>query len=244
MTSATPLSVQDLTCCYGDQLVLDALSFALNAGEILGISGAKGAGMSTLIKALLLLVAPKSGRVLVFSKPHELPSSRSLLAYLPEEITTPGHLTGHDVINMTRTIHGEVKARNSIDELASDLDLPPERLIHPTGDYTKEDHQKLGLVALLSTERPILLLDQPMAHIGPSARAGLINHLRQYASKGGAVLLGSHQANDHQEISDRLVTLKDSRLISSAKPDGSRRSQAIHPSRGMSTTFNSPTAAN
>lgn len=219
MTSAPPLNIQGLTCYYGDQLVLDRLSLTLNAGEILGITGAAGAGISTLIKATLLLVAPRAGRVLVFSKPHELSSSRALLAYLPEDIKTPGHLMGYDIINMTRTVHGEEKAKASVDELAIDLDLPLKLLARPTRDYTREDIQKLGLVALLSMDRPILMLDQPMASISPAARRGLTSRLQDHVTKGGAALLGSHFVDDHHGIANRLATLKDGQLQTQVSSD-------------------------
>lgn len=235
MTSAPPLHVQGLTCYYGDQLVVDRLSLTVHAVEILGITGAAGAGISTLIKAILLLVAPRAGQVHIFSKPHELASSRALLAYLPEDVQTPGHLTGYDVINMTRTVHGEAKTRASIEELAIDLDLPPKRLIHPTRDYAREDIQKLGLIALLSMERPILLLDQPMSWISAPARTGLISRLKDHTSKGGAVLLGSHLIGDHHGIADRLVTLKDGRLQAGMRSDEQQRhakhDKACHDSR-------------
>ena len=209
MTPVTPapLDIRDLTCCYGETSVLDRLSLTLNTGEILGITGPVGAGMSTLIKAILLLVAPRTGRVLVFAKPHELPSSRALIAYLPEEIKTPGHLTGHDVINMTRAVHGEAKAGSSIQDLAQDLELPPESLIEPTRLYSKNEMQKLALTAVLSMDRPILLLDQPMTHLDEAARSCLIAKLRHRANNGGAVLLGSHMAHDHQDVTDRIIAL-------------------------------------
>lgn len=218
MTSAPPLDIENLTCCYGDRVVLDELFLTLNAGEILGLAGAQGAGMSTLIKAILLQVAPRHGRVLIFSEPHELASSRSCLAYLPEEITIPGHLTGYDVVNMTRTVHGEPKAKSSIDDLASALDLPEKRLVHPTHDYTREDSQKLGLIALLSMEKPILLLDQPMIHLSDMAREGLIEQLRAYAGKGGAVLLASHDEGDHAAVADRVLMLDGGRVAEAALP--------------------------
>ncbi len=223
MTSAPVLHVQDLTCSYGDQVILDNLSLSLDKGEIFGITGAAGGGMSTLIKAILRLIAPQAGRILVFSKPHELSSSRAHLAYLPENLQTPGHLTGYDVANMAGTVQG--KSQQSIEELAIDLDLPLKQLAHPTRSYAAEDIQKLGLAALLSMDRPILLLDQPMLHIGPKARVGLARRLRDHASKGGAVLLGSHVIDDHRDLADRIVTLKDGRF----HPETALSSRTGHP---------------
>lgn len=217
MTSAPPLSVRDLTCRYGDRMALDQASLTLDAGEILGITGAPGAGMSTLIKAILMLVAPQSGRVLILGKPHELASSRAKLAYLPETLRPPGHLTGHDFINMTRTVQRQTISAKEVEGLASDLDLAPDLLAYPIRRYAKDDVQKLGLVALMSTSRPILLLDRPMSGLEPAARAGLRHHLKDYAQRGGAILIGSHLIEDHQDVVDRLALLQDGRL-SSADP--------------------------
>ncbi len=66
---------------------------------------------------------------------------------------------------------------------------------------------------MLSTGRPILLLDRPMSDLEPGARAGLRHRLNRHAANGGAVLIGSHAVEDHQNIVDRLVMLKDGRLI-------------------------------
>ncbi|MDH3661268.1 MAG: ATP-binding cassette domain-containing protein, partial [Alphaproteobacteria bacterium] len=129
MTSAPLLSVQALTCRYGEQLALDQVSMTLNAGEIHGVTGVPGAGMSTLIKAIMMLVAPQAGRVLIRGMPNALASSRSHIAYLPEIIRPPGHLSGHDFITMTCTVRSGSKG--DIDGLAGDLDLDPGLLAHP-----------------------------------------------------------------------------------------------------------------
>lgn len=210
MISTPPLSIEDVTCAYGNQLVLNDISLALNAGEILGIAGDKGAGLSTLLKAILSLVTLKAGRIFVFSKPHGSADSRAQLAYLPEEPQTPGHLTGCDVVNMAGTVQG--KSKDAIEGLAIDLDLPLKRLIFPTRDYSREDVQKLTLLTQLAMNRPILVLDQPMAHLGPAAKEGLGRCLRNHTRKGGAVLMNSHSIDEIHDLADRLLILKDGKV--------------------------------
>ena len=80
------LEIEALTCRYGDLLALDSVSMTLDAGEILGVTGAPGAGMSTLIKAIMMLVAPQDGIVLIKGNPHNFASSRAHIAHLPEDI--------------------------------------------------------------------------------------------------------------------------------------------------------------
>ena len=213
MNSAPPLSLQAVTCRYGEQIALEQVSLTLESGEILGITGAPGAGMSTLIKAIMMLVAPQSGRVLIMGKPHDLASSRAQVAYLPENIRPPGHLSGTDFITMTNTMQPGPVGDADLPGLAGDLEFDPGLFAHPIRRYAKEDVQKLGLIAMLSTGRPILLLDRPMSDLEPGARAGLRHRLKRHAANGGAVLIGSHAVEDHQDIVDRLVMLKDCRLI-------------------------------
>ena len=210
MTSPPPLTIQNATCAYGNQLVLDDISLTLHAGEILGVKSDEGAGLSTLLKAILSLVTLKTGRILVFSQQHDTADSRAQLAYLPEEPQTPGHLTGCDVVTMARTVQG--KSKDAIEELAMDLDLPLKRLIFPTRDYSREDVQKLTLLTQLAMNRPILVLDQPMTHLSPAARKGLGCCLRNHTRKGGAVLMGSHVIDDFDGLADRLLLLEDGKL--------------------------------
>jgi len=212
MKSVLSLTVEDLTCRYGELTALDEVSMTLAAGEILGVTGVPGAGTSTLIKAIMMLVAPQAGRVLIMGKPHDLASSRSHIAYLPETIRPPGHLAGQDFISMTQAVQKDESQEADISGLATDLAFDPALLSHPVRRYAKEDVQKLALMALFSTGRPILLLDRPMLDLEPAARAGLRHRLKTYAANGGAVLIGSHAIEDHQGIVDRLVMLKAGKL--------------------------------
>lgn len=212
MTSALPLSIRDLTCRYGDRTALNRISLDLGTGGILGVTGAAGAGMTTLIKAILLLAAPQAGRVLIYGKPHELASSRASIAYLPEALRPPGHLTGHDFIGMANTVQRRKVDVGEVEALAVDFDLAPDLLAHPIRRYAKGDVQKLGLVAMFSTRRPLLLLDRPMADLDPAARAGVRHRLKCHAKNGGAVLIASSMVEDHQDVADRIVLLKDGRL--------------------------------
>lgn len=213
MSSTPPISVCSLTCRYGEHVALDSVSMTLEAGEILGVTGASGAGMSTLIKAILLLVAPQAGRVMIDGGHHELASSRARIAYLPQTVRPPGHLTGHDFIAMARTVQPGIGDAVDLEALIADVDLMPDLLNHPIRRYAKDDVQKLALIATFATNRPILLLDQPMSYLEPAAQAGLRHRLKRHAQAGGAVMISSHRADDHHDVVDRLVMLKDGRLI-------------------------------
>jgi len=212
MSAIPALSIDRLTCRYGDRTPLDGVELTLEPGEILGVTGTPGAGMSTLVKAIMLLVAPQAGRVLIYDGPHELASHRAHIGYLPETIRPPGHLSGNDFIAMTRTVQSGNDKAVDISAIAGDLDLESTLLASPIRRYAKEDVQKLAITALLAAGRPILLLDRPMADLEPSTRAGVRHRLRCHTDDGGAVLIVSHRIEDHQDTVDRLLMLKDGRL--------------------------------
>ncbi|NJO37640.1 MAG: ATP-binding cassette domain-containing protein [Rhizobiales bacterium] len=220
------MSVEALTCRYGDMVALDRVSLELRPGEILGVTGAPGSGTSTLIKAIVMLVAPQAGRVLIMGKPHDLASSRCHVAYLPETIRPPGHLAGHDFIAMARTVQPGTGRDIDIAGLAGDLAFDPALLAHPIRRYAKDEVQKLGLIAAFSAGRPILLLDRPMLDLEPAACAGLRHRLKTHAADGGAVLIGSHAIEDHHGVADRLVMLKDGSLCDVDLVDVFRTSDA------------------
>jgi ABC-2 type transport system ATP-binding protein len=151
--------------------------------------------------------------VLIMGRPHELASSRDHVAYLPETIRPPGHLSGADFITMTRTVQSGQAEETDVDRLAGDFHFDRSLFKHPIRRYAQDDVQKLGLIALFSAARSILLLDRPMSNLDATARAGLRHRLRRHAAGGGAVLISSHAIEDHQDVVDRLVMLKDGQLI-------------------------------
>ena len=212
MSESPVLSVDRLTCRYGDKTPLQDVQLTLAPGEILGVTGASGSGMSTLAKAIMMLVAPQEGRVLIHGGPHEHASNRAHIGYLPETVRPPGHLSGQDFITMTRTIQSSGADPIDAAAIAGDLDLEPNLLSSPIRRYAKEDVQKLAIVALLAAGRPVLLLDRPMADLEPASRAGVRHRLRRHADDGGAVLIVSHHIEDHQDVADRLLMLKDGQL--------------------------------
>ena len=204
---AAAIEIQGLCTRYGPTEVLHRISLTVQPGETLGLIGLSGAGKTTLLKSILMLVAPAAGSVTLFGAAHDAPGSRAQLAYLPERFQPPGHLTGRDFLRLSLAFHGRKASAAATAALAAELELDPLALRRPIRSYSKSMAQKLGLLATLLTERPLLILDEPMSGLDPKARARLKQQLAAYRGRGRTIFMSSHVLADHDGLCDRVAVL-------------------------------------
>jgi ABC-2 type transport system ATP-binding protein len=212
MSMPDPIEVASLCTRYGATDVLTDITLNVRQGEILGLTGLDGAGKTTLLKSILLLATPCAGSVRLFGQAHDQPASRSQLAYLPEKFQPPSHLCGHDFVRLSLAFHGRRVRRAVACGLAEKLDLEPAALRRPIRSYSKGMAQKLGVLATLLTERPLLILDEPMSGLEPKARALLKRHLIAARARGHTILMSSPILADHDGLCDRVAVLHQGRL--------------------------------
>jgi len=212
MSTPDPIAIAGLRTGYGGADVLEDITLNVRQGEILGLIGLDGAGKSTLLKAILMLVVPRAGSVHLFGQAHDQPSSRAELAYLPEKFQPPSHLCGHDFVRLSLAFHGRRVRRAVACGLAEKLDLDPAALRRPIRSYSKGMSQKLGVLATLLTDRPLLILDEPMSGLEPKARALLKRHLTAARARGHTIFMSSPVLADHEGLCDRVAVLHQGRL--------------------------------
>jgi ABC-2 type transport system ATP-binding protein len=102
--------------------------------------------------------------------------------------------------------------------LAEEIGFDPAALDHPVRSYARGTAQKLGLLAMLLSDRPLLVLDQPMSALDPGARRLMKRQLAAYRARGRTILLGSAIPSDHEELCDRVAVLHHGRLCYIGSP--------------------------
>ncbi|MDD9205009.1 ABC transporter ATP-binding protein, partial [Georgenia sp. 10Sc9-8] len=137
----------------------------LTRGEVHGLLGPNGAGKTTTIRILLGLLRPDSGTAELFGRD---PSAEAValhrrLAYVPGDVELWPNLTGGEAIDVLARLRGGAD-RNRVAALAERFDLD---LTKKGRTYSKGNRQKVALVAALSADVEVLILDEPTAGLDP-----------------------------------------------------------------------------
>jgi ATP-binding cassette subfamily C protein CydD len=203
---------------------LDDLGFRLAAGETMVLVGPSGAGKSTVIEILLGFVRPDSGRVLINGAPIEsiVPAALSrLTAWIGQR---PVLFAGTMAENIrfarpdaTDAQIAEAARAARLDSVLADL---PDGLATVIGEggfgLSGGQAQRVAIARAFLKDAPLLLLDEPTAHLDPATEAEVLQSLRRLAV-GRTVILASHAAAAH-EFGGRRLDIRDGRAV----PPGGR----------------------
>ena len=211
MTSA--IEIQGLHKSFGRTVALDGLDLTVATGEIHGFLGPNGAGKSTTIRILLGLLRADSGtaRLLGGDPWTQIESLHRRLAYVPGDVTLWPNLTGGEVIDLLARLRGGVDPRRRT-ELLELFDLDPTKKART---YSKGNRQKVALVAALSYDVDLLLLDEPTAGLDPLMEKVFRDVIERDRSDGRTIFLSSHILSEVEALCDRVSIIKDGRVVES-----------------------------
>jgi ABC-2 type transport system ATP-binding protein len=218
MTTHAPLSIQHVTQAYGKRTVLKDVSLELREGEIFGLIGLNGAGKTTLIKSILDLIRIQSGSIHLFGEPSTRIAARRELSYLPEKFQPSRYLKGTEYLSLALSYYRRSFSLEAARAQASALDLNPDVLSARVGSYSKGMGQKLGLLGAFLVDTRLLILDEPMSGLDPSARIKLKEQLLAARARGRTVFFSSHILSDIDEICDRIGVIHDGVLFFTGTP--------------------------
>ncbi len=200
------VSTDRLTKRYGRFTALDACTLTVPRGEIFGLLGPNGAGKTTLLRLLLGFLAPTSGTGTVAS--HDCATEslavRSRVAYLPGEARLFRRMTGKEVL----AFFARLRPACSLDQatrVADRLGLDTSRQVTRMSTGMR---QKLALCAVMATDAELVILDEPTANLDPTARAEVLDIVREANAIGRTVIFSSHVLSEVEEACDRVVIMR------------------------------------
>lgn len=204
---------------YGEKTALDGVSFTLRPHRLTALVGPNGSGKSSLLSCVNQQLR-YTGRILEGEKDLTLlpPRERArLLAILPQTLPAP-HITGRELVALGRSPYLDYTGRlTRADREAVEqalADVRGETLAHRYADsFSGGELQRLLLGMILAQNTPILLLDEPTAHMDPAYEAQLLSLLRDLTRRRKkTVLVILHDLNQAMEYADDLVVLKEGKL--------------------------------
>jgi len=209
---AAAVRIEALNKRYGRHIALEKIDLSIAPREAFGLVGANGAGKTTLIRCLLDLTACDEGRVEIFGVAARHAPSRRRLSYLPERFVPPHYLTGREFLRALGALAGARDDQARSAALIAELELEPAALERPVRTLSKGMTQKLGLAAVLSLERELYVLDEPMSGLDPAARVAVKSVLRRLSREGRTLFFTSHVLADVDELCSSIAVLERARL--------------------------------
>jgi ABC-2 type transport system ATP-binding protein len=205
------VSVRGLTKRYGDVVAVEALTFALERGTIIGFLGPNGAGKTTTLRLLLGLAKPTAGEALVLGRRYaELESPmHSVGAVLESGDFDPGR-SGRNHLRALALAAGVPDDR--VDEMLELVELVA-AADRPVRTYSLGMRQRLGLAGALLGDPELLLLDEPANGLDPAGVHWLRSFLRQFARQGRTVLVSSHVLAEVAQTVDAAMIIARGRLL-------------------------------
>jgi iron complex transport system ATP-binding protein len=221
------LTIHDLNVSYGERSAIRSLDLSLANGEILGLIGPNGAGKTSLIRALSGVLPIQDGAVQYEDQPllklSEMERAR-LLAVVPQSSQLPPAFSVYECVALGRTPHlswlGKLGER---DRAAIDWAMQACEIAalgdRRAGELSGGEQQRVLLARALAQDCPVLLLDEPTAHLDLHNQVALLSLVQRLSRQRNlAVLIAMHDLNLAALYADRLALLVEGRLQAVGAP--------------------------
>jgi len=206
------IEFRGFTKTFGAHRAVVDLSLEVHRGEAVALLGPNGSGKTTSLKAAAGLIRPTRGDVFLGKpgRPATEPDARRDISYLPQKVSFPDALTGHEVVEFYRALRGAEPGRTDDVLRFASLNGASQRAV---GTYSGGMVQRLGLAVAMLAEAPVLLLDEPTAALDPEGLSAFYTLMERRREGQGTVLFTSHQLGDVERLADRFAVLVEGRLV-------------------------------
>jgi ABC-type glutathione transport system ATPase component len=222
------LSVENLVVDYGTFRAVDEVSFGVDAGTTLAIVGESGSGKSTIAAAVVRLIRPASGRILL---------DGTDIATLPEKRLRPlrhriqmifqdpygsldPHLTAQEIVAEPLRLRGRKDRVQEARSLLDRVGLPASAYDRRPVEFSGGQRQRIGIARALASEPELLVCDEATSALDVSVQAQVLDLLREIQRETGvAYVFISHNLGVVKEISNQVVVLRNGRVVESGATD-------------------------
>jgi len=208
------ISISNLTKKYGEQTVLDNITFEIGEGEVVGFLGPNGAGKTTTMRILAGALSYDKGQVKICDvEVNEDPMlTKSFVGYLPEQNPLYQDMYVKEYLLFIAEIYGLGKEKlNRVNELIDKVGLRSE-FHKKIGQLSKGYRQRVGLAQALIPNPRVLILDEPTTGLDPNQLEEIRALIREIG-KDKTVLLSTHIMQEIKAICNRVIVINNGDIV-------------------------------
>jgi ABC-2 type transport system ATP-binding protein len=206
------IKVDGLTKTYGGFTAVNDVSFVAEPGRVTGFLGPNGAGKSTTMRMMTGLTVPTKGKATIGGHDyHAIPNPGRFVGVLLDASAQHAGRTGREILTLGAMTMGLPLTR--VDEMLELVSLTQGEAKRRVGNYSLGMRQRLGIAHALLGDPHILILDEPANGLDPAGIHWMRGLLRDYAQRGGTVLLSSHLLHEVEMIADDMVVIGNGRIV-------------------------------
>ena len=214
----TLLEVSHVSKSYGNNRVLDDITFNITKGKIVGLLGPNGSGKTTLIKLINDLLKEDSGTIKVEGLDLGV-ETKKLISYLPDKNYLNNNMTVLELLNYFKDFYEDFRI-DKAKELIGKLGLDLNQKLKTMSKGTKE---KVQLILVMSRKAKLYILDEPIGGIDPATRDYIINTILTNFSNDASLLISTHLISDLEKVLDEVIFLKNGKVVRSGSTDEIRK---------------------
>ncbi len=208
------IEVAGLTKLYGDFVAVNELSFAVQAGEVMGLVGPNGAGKTTTLRCLAGIIPPTRGAIRICGGDltrDPLPAKKQL-AFLTDEPRLFDYLTVWQHLNFVARIYQVKDWERLATPLLEELEIADKRDKLP-GELSRGMKQKLAIACGLLHSPKVIYFDEPLTGLDPIGIRRMKDSILKRARDGAAIIISSHLLHLVEEICSHILILKNGRKV-------------------------------
>ena len=222
------LELRGMSKRFGQVIANDNISLTVNPGEIVGLLGENGAGKSTLMNLLYGLYQADSGEILLDDKPVSFKGPGDAMAagigmvhqhfmLIPVFTVAENVILGHEPTGSLGALDLD-QARSLVREISErfGFNVDPDAVVE---DLPVGVQQRVEIIKALARDARVLVLDEPTAVLTPQETDELMDIMRQLAREGTSIVFITHKLREVQDVCDRIVVIRQGRVVDSASPD-------------------------
>ena len=231
------VDLQNISIAFGGIRAVDDASIDLFPGEVVALLGHNGAGKSTLIKALSGAYKRDAGQIFIEGQEVAISNPRDAKALGIETIYQTLALADNVDAAANLYLGRELRTRwGTLDDIAMEAEcrkvmgrLNPNfrRFKEPVKSLSGGQRQSVAIARAIHFNARILIMDEPTAALGPHETAQVGELIKQLKAQGIGIFLISHDIHDVFDLADRIVVMKNGRVVGSAKTEDVTKDEVL-----------------